>query len=168
VKKKQIYIVAAAAGILFLVLPAIASAQSANMNPADLIASFEGFSATPYWDVSRYSWGYGTPAPGATGTITRPQALVELQGHSQADYEYLQPMITRPLTGNQWAAYLSFAYQEGTGGADNLVDNINSGDDQALAAQWRLYNKVRDANGNLQYNADVAARRERELQIWNS
>ena len=25
---------------------------------------FEQFRARPYWDVSRYSWGYGTQAPG--------------------------------------------------------------------------------------------------------
>lgn len=167
-KQKEIYYLAAAAAVALLVLPALASAQSAGITPAELIASFEGFRAHPYWDESRYSWGYGTPAPGPTGTITQAQALADLQQHSQSDYDYLAPLITRQLTGNQWAAYLSFAYEEGTGGAENLVDNINSGDDDAVAAQWRLYNKARDANGVLQYDASIAARREKELQVWFS
>lgn len=146
------------------------------MTPAELIASFEGFRSHPYWDVNRWSWGYGTRAPGNYGyalvypdasvTIAKPQALQELQAHADSDYNYLSQLITRDLNANQWAAYLSFSYEEGTANADNLAANINSGDDNALAAQWRLYNKVRDENNVLQYSADVAARREKELQVW--
>jgi len=163
VKARDKYILAAVAALVLL--PLIVS-QSEPMTAAQLIASFEGFRAHPYWDVNRYSWGYGTPAPGATGTITKEQALAELQQHSAADLQYLQPLITRPLNANQWAALLSFAYNEGSGNADNLVNNINAGDDQALADQWRLYNKARDAAGNLVYSQTLADRREKELQTW--
>lgn len=174
--KNEKYLIAAAAAVALLLIPKILNPT--NMTAAELIASFEGFRARPYWDVSRWSWGYGTRAPGNFGyasvypdptvTITKPAALQELQQHSQSDFNYLNQLITRPLTGNQWAAYLSFSYQEGTGNADNLAGEINSGDNQALAARWRLYNKVRDANGILQYDAGTAARREKELQIWNT
>jgi len=163
VTTQQKYILVAVAALVLL--PLVAS-NSEPMTAAQLIASFEGFRAHPYWDVSRYSWGYGTPAPGPTGTITRDQALAELQAHSAADLNYLQPMISRPLNANQWAALLSFAYNEGPGNADNLVNNINAGDDQALAAQWRLYNKVRDTAGNLVYSKTLADRREKELATW--
>ena len=167
-KKNKVLILGAVAMLVFLLLPGSVFGSSIVMTAAELIASFEGFVDHPYWDVSRYSWGYGTQAPGATGTISQSQALQELTEHSQVDYDYLRPMVTRPLNTNQWAALLSFAYQEGPGNADNLIDNINSGDDAALFAQWRLYNKVRDENGVLQYHAGTAARREKELQVWSS
>lgn len=165
-KKNEKYLIAAAAVLALLIIPKVLN--PGNMTAAELIASFEGFRAHPYWDVSRYSWGYGTQAPGATGTITESQAMQELQAHSQDDYDYLVNLITRPLRSNQWTAYLSFAYQEGTGNADNLVDNINSGNDAALEQQWKLYNKVRDENGNLQYDAGTAARRAKEWKVWSA
>ena len=46
---------------------------------AYFIPLVEGFRSTPYWDVKRYSWGYGTAAPGPTGTITREKAFAEKQ-----------------------------------------------------------------------------------------
>lgn len=128
-----------------------------------LIPEFESFSAHPYWDVSRYSWGYGTAAPGPTGTITREQALADLRKHVEADLLYLTPMITRPLKPNQWAALLDFSYNLGPGNADNLVQNINSGDDIALGIQW---NKYIYADGVV--NSNLVARRAREWQFWTS
>lgn len=130
---------------------------------AELIKSFEGFRANPYWDVSRYSWGYGTPAPGPAGTITREQALHDLQLYVIRDYNYLKPMITRNLSVNQWAALLSFSYNLGPGNADNLVSNINSGNDAALFAQWMLY-----INSGGVPDDDLEQRRWNELQVWQS
>lgn len=151
--------------IALLLLPSMAKAN--YYATVDwLIPSFEGFSATPYWDVSRYSWGYGTPAPGPTGTITREQAVIEMNKHIDADYNYLKRLISRPLSANQWAALLSFTYNEGQGNGDNLVNNINSGDDTALEQQWKLYNKVRDENGILQVSSDLVDRRNREWEVW--
>lgn len=136
---------------------------------------WEGFESSPYWDVSRWSWGYGTAVPGAVpdrsvypgGTISRTQAMNDLLIHVNNDYQYLRPLITRPLTSNQWAAYLSFSYNEGAGNADNLARNINSGDDAALETQWKLYNKVRE-NGVLVYSQDLADRRAAEWELWAS
>lgn len=131
-----------------------------------LIPEFESFSASPYWDVSRYSWGYGTAAPGSTGTITKAEAFQEMLDHFNADYNTLAPQISRVLAPYQWAALLSFSYNEGSGYADNLIPNINSGSDNDLRNQWMLYNKVRDANNNLVYSQTLADRRAREWEIW--
>lgn len=158
----------AVAFVVLMLFPNLSFASSMNVSAAELIASFEGFSAAPYWDVSRWSWGYGTEAPGRTGTITKEEALAALQAYVDDSYAYLSPLIYRQLTNNQWAALLSFAYNEGNGNADNLVDNINDGNDTALEAQWKLYNKSRDENGALQYNSNLASRRAREWQVWQS
>lgn len=155
-KKQTIYIIIGLGALLLITM------RSYKTILGSFLAQWEGFSATPYWDVNRYSWGYGTPAPGATGTITRAQALIDAMQHIAADRNYLLPMINRKLNAWQWAALLSFSYNLGAGNADNLIDNINSGDDQALRTQWLKYNK---ADGI--YNSDLAARRQAEFdQLW--
>jgi lysozyme len=130
---------------------------------ADLIIKFEGFRANPYWDVSRYSWGYGTKAPGQTGTITKAKAFTDLVAHVGRDYNYLKPFLRRDLTANQWAALLSFSYNLGPGNAANLVENINSGDDYELGVQWGKY-----INAGGVPNDNLKRRREDELRMWNS
>lgn len=130
---------------------------------AYFIPLVEGFRSTPYWDVKRYSWGYGTAAPGPTGTITREKAFAEMLTHLLYDYDLLKAKITRQLSVSQWAAYLSFSYNAGVGNAYNLVPNINSGNDTALAAQWRKYIY---AGGVV--NDDLVERREKELRLWFS
>lgn len=137
---------------------------------AVVTASFESFSSVPYWDVSRWSWGFGTRVPGSvddrtvrpSGTISRAQALADMKRHITNDYNALAPRVTRPLKVNQWAAYLSFSYNEGTGNADNLLTNINSGDDQALEIQWKKYVY---ADGVV--NSDLVDRRAREWLLWS-
>jgi len=130
---------------------------------SSFLPSVEGFSSTPYWDVSRWSWGYGTAAPGSTGTITRSQAMSDLLTHVATDYAYLAPLVTKKLNANQWAAYLSFSYNLGTGNADNLLDNINSGDQDALGQQWAKYIY---SGGSV--NSDLVARRSKEWALWNT
>lgn len=127
------------------------------------LEKWEGFSPSPYWDTNRWSWGYGTQAPGATGTITRDEAFTELKDHAASDKQYLQSIISRNLTPNQWAALLSFSYNTGQGNADNLADNINSGNDAALATQWSKYIY---AGGVV--NDTLVKRRAAELQLWHS
>lgn len=159
------------AAALLLLLPGIVNAatmttmQDALAAGAQLIKQFEGFRSTPYWDVSRWSWGYGTRAPGSSGTITRDQATAELEAHSQDDYNVLAPQITRPLMVDQWAALLSFAYQEGTGnpGAGALVDDINADNDAVLETHWKKYIY---AGGVVDPN--IVARRNKEWGMWMS
>ncbi len=129
--------VLAGLGVLAIIL--LAGQASIFKIAADLVAGFEGFRASPYWDVSRYSWGYGTQAPGPNGTITRAKAYSDMLAVLINDYNYLQPLIKKELSPGQWAALLSFSYNLGPGNADNLVKNINAGDQWALGEQWNKY-----------------------------
>jgi GH24 family phage-related lysozyme (muramidase) len=132
---------------------------------------WEGFSAMPYWDVSRWAWGYGTRVPGSvddpgirpSGTITRAEAWAEATSHINSDYSYLQPLISRTLNPRQWAALLSFSYNLGSGAAHNLVANINTYNDVALGDEWKRY--VYSEN---QVNPDLVKRRAAEWQLWSS
>jgi GH24 family phage-related lysozyme (muramidase) len=130
---------------------------------SSFIPSVEGFSATPYWDVSRYSWGYGTAAPGKTGTISRQQAFNDMIAYLLADYSTLKKKITRTLTVNQWAALLSFAYNLGIGNALELVPYINDGNDSALEYEWNRYVYAGGA-----VNSHLVKRRKKEFDLWRS
>lgn len=161
-KIKPVYV---AAGVLVLALIMTGdNLKDRILNQlARFIPSVEGFSSTPYWDVSRYSWGYGTAAPGATGTITREQAFKDMIAHLMGDYATLSNHIVRSLRANQWAAYLSFSYNLRVGNALNLVDLINSGDDSQLGIKWNKYIYAGDAISDTLVN-----RRANEWQLWNS
>lgn len=137
----------------------------------NFLPSWEGFSSHPYWDNKQWSWGYGTRVPGSVndpsvnpgGSITRAQAMIDALAHTRADYSYLKPLITRSLSPKKWAAYLSFSYNEGPYNADNLVTNINSGDDVALETQWKKYIY---AGGQVSQN--LIDRRSAEWNLWSS
>jgi lysozyme len=168
--QKTIWIAAGAVLLLLFAPGLLRAATTPSMSDilaaaAKLIAQFEGFSATPYWDVSRWSWGYGTAAPGSTGAISEADALAALQAHASADYATLQPQITRNLSLDQWAALLSFAYEEGSGnpGAGALVNDINAGNDSVLEQHWKEYVY---AGGVV--NSDIVTRRNSEWALWIS
>ncbi len=130
---------------------------------AEFIPSVEGFRAHPYWDVSRYSWGYGTKAPGQYGEISREQAFNEMVSYLLSDYSLLSKKISRSLNVNQWAALLSFSYNLGNDDAVDLVPLINAGNDAALQTEWRRY-----VHSGGVVNADLVERREKEIALWNS
>lgn len=155
--KKTTYLVIAAAAIFFMAIYRYAWFTITDW----LLPQVEGFRAHPYWDNKQYSWGYGTKAPGPEGTITREQALIDARKHLVNDYNYLKPLVKRNLAANQWAALLSFSYNLGTGNADNLVNNINSGNDAALEQQWKLY-----INAAGKPDPGLIERRNLEWRIW--
>lgn len=139
---------------------------------SSLLQKFEGFSAFPYWDVKRYSWGYGTavpakylkdgkPLPGVQ--ISRSQAFIDAFNHVESDKAYLQRLIKVPLSPEQWAAYLSFSYNLGDGNADNLVTNINAKKWDALGVQWNQY-VIADGKRN----SNLVARRKAEWELFKS
>lgn len=164
-KKKQIiYII----GGLILLSMLLVTYKSILKN---FFATWEGFRSQPYWDVSRWSWGYGTRVPGSiddpnvrpSGTISRSQAWAAASAHVDGDYNYLKRLILRPLNTKQWAALLSFSYNLGPGNADNLVYNINAGDNQALQNQWMQYINISGEPSSYQVQ-----RRAAEWQLFNS
>lgn len=157
--KNEKILLIAAGGLAFLMLSIPAYKVILNW----FLPEWEGFSAVPYWDVSRWSWGYGTQAPGPSGTITKEQALHDAMAVNDNNYKYLSKLITRPLSAGQWAALLSFAYNLGPGNADNLISNINSGNDAALKSQWLQYVYA----GGVP-NDTLKKRRAAEWELWQS
>lgn len=129
---------------------------------AAFIAQVESFSSKAYWDVSRWSWGYGTAAPSSTAVTTRENAFDEMIDYLMGDYSILVKKVTRSLTVNQWVALLSFSYNLGTDDALNLVPLINAGDDAALKVKWLKYVY---AGGVV--NSNLVDRRNLEWDLWS-
>lgn len=130
------------------------------------LPSVESFSPYPVWDNKQWSWGYGTaagydPNNKPLGSITQAKAMQELFKVVDDHYAYLSKKITRKLTGNQWAALLSFSFNLGQYTADNLVPYINDGNDNALFIEWRKY--VHSAGTISQ---GLVKRREKEIALW--
>lgn len=130
---------------------------------AEFIPSVEGFEPHPYWDESRYSWGYGTRAPGSTGTISRDRAFADMLVYLLSDYDLLKSVITRALTVNQWVALLSFSYNLGNDDAVDIAPIINSGDDTALHNEWMRY-----VHSGGTRNPVLVNRRNKEWGLWVS
>lgn len=140
----------------------LSMAKTLVAKAADYIASFEGFSAAPYWDVSRYSWGYGTAAPGPTGSITKEDAKKAMWSHIQSDLNTLKPKINYPLSNSQWVALLSFSYNLGPGNAAKLVPYINSKSWDQLADYW---NDFVYSGGKI--NSNLVDRRAKEWELFS-
>ncbi len=164
-QEDKVLLIGAGLVFLFVLFPNIIMGQSGVIMDiaGQFIISEEGFMPVSRWDNKQYSWGYGTRAPGNGLPISEAQARQELQAYMQNDYTALKPLLTVELNPNQWAAWLSFSYNLGRGNADNLVNNINAGDWDALRSQWMQY-----TNANGVYSASLAARRERELDLFFS
>ena len=131
------------------------------------IPKVEGFTSRPQWDYKQWSWGYGTAAgfnknKKPTGTITKVKALSDAMVELKSAYSYLLPKITRILTESQWAALLSFSYNEGVGNADNLLSDINT-NSANLESHVKKYIY---AGGKI--NPDLVDRRNKEWNLWNS
>ena len=110
----------------------------------DFIKSWEGFSATAYFDVSRWSVGYGTI--GYEGeVVTEKEAFErlrnELEGYSVGLFDQL---AFEPST-SQTTALLSAAYNLGVRGIKKVIQICNSGDFKAAAKHLRKYDH---AGGN--------------------
>ncbi|MEO0432915.1 MAG: peptidoglycan DD-metalloendopeptidase family protein [Cyanobacteria bacterium J06656_5] len=106
-----------------------------------LIKDLESFHPTPYWDRQQYSWGYGTKARGATGSITKDEALAELTGYLETHcYPLTGPL---ELSGHQAAAINSFCYNVGPEQfkGSKVYAHLRTGDTLAAAEELSRWTK---------------------------
>jgi GH24 family phage-related lysozyme (muramidase) len=118
----------------------------------EFIKHLEGFHATPYFDGTQRSWGYGTKA--GRGSITREQAEQEMKAYLQ---QHCLPILPRGLPVHKATALASFCY--------------NLGPDQAQQTDlWRAAHRggrvnflgyTRSARG-----VSLLSRRRQEQTLW--
>jgi GH24 family phage-related lysozyme (muramidase) len=77
----------------------------------EFVSKFESFQPNPYWDISRWSHGFGTYASGPDDTVTEAEALAELK----VELKRIVPYIPRKkrLKQQEIDALASFGYNNG-------------------------------------------------------
>lgn len=84
----------------------------------DVIKVLEGFHATPYWDNSQWTVGYGSRAESSSMTVTPEQAeqllITQLQNSYEKDVNQFCRKIGKQPTQNQFDALVSFTYNLGS------------------------------------------------------
>lgn len=134
----------------------------------------EGCSLGAYWDVDAWSIGYGHHGAGVSEgmQITREQADT-LLSH---DLVWVEAAITAaiavPLTQNQFDALADFVYNEGAGAlrTSTLARLINFGvkDPDRIKMAFCMWEKVKNAGGDLIDDAGLLARRQAEATLFLS
>lgn len=117
----------------------------------ELIAEFEGFSASPYpcpagvptigYGATR--WEDGTRVTMEDAPITEARARSLLSHHCEEVGRAVDRLVVVPLAEHQRAALVSFAYNIGSGAlaASTLRQRLNRGDYAGAAAEfprWRF------------------------------
>jgi lysozyme len=139
----------------------------------NVISSFEGFYAVPYWDRTGYSVGYGSQynwdqkRPVAkTDIIDKATAKNWLLQEAQQDFNFVQSKVKVPISNNQLLALSSFSYNIGRGAFENstLLELLNNGTDiNTVASQFDRWN----LSGG-QVNKGLMARRKAEKTLFLS
>ena len=116
-----------------------------------LIKEFEGFRAQTYIDaVGVPTIGYGTTAAAGVGivpsmgmTITEAQASAYLLKAVERFAAQIGPKITRPISANEFGAFVSLAYNIGPGAfiGSSALRKFNAGDKAGAADALLLWNK---------------------------
>ena len=136
----------------------------------DLIKEFEGFEAETYRDaVGVYTIGYGTTERAGVGIIPVPGMVIS---EAQAEKyllravkkmaDEIRPKIKKPMTKNEWAAFLSLAYNIGPSAFKHstLLRRFNEGNKTKAADEFLRWNK---AGGKVLRGLTRRRHRERSL-----
>lgn len=123
-----------------------------NAATVNLVKEFEGLRLQAYQDsVGVWTIGYGTTA--AAGVGIAPKAGMKI---TEADAEHylraglekfaaqVAPLIKVPVTGNEFGACLSLAYNIGPGAfaRSSVLRKLNAGDKAGAAKAFALWNKA--------------------------
>jgi GH24 family phage-related lysozyme (muramidase)/murein DD-endopeptidase MepM/ murein hydrolase activator NlpD len=125
----------------------------------DFIKNLEGFHPTAYVDGTeggrtRWSWGYGTKAPGPGQTVSQEQAHQDMVAYLS---QHCLPIIPESLTANQKTAAASLCYNAGPG-----------------VKSWALWKQI-EAGGDVNFTsytrntagANLLPRRQKEQDMWD-
>lgn len=164
---KPLHVMAVVAGLILL---AMGGRKLMSKNAVDLIKKHEGLRLTRYLDVAGIpTIGYGhriLPGENFT-TITKAQAEQLLLADIARIEREIMPAIKRPLSENQKAAVLCFAFNVGANAfkTSTMLTKINAGDMAGAAAEFDRWNKAR-VNGVLQPVAGLTKRRAEEKALF--
>lgn len=146
-------------------ISAVAPTSPSGSNAADLIAGFEGFSPTAFWDHQQYSVGYGTRASSPNQTVSESEARQLLEMEVERFRSGVDKLISTNLNQNQLDALTSLAYNIGLDAFSNstLLRELNAGNVERAADEILRWNK---ASGEVL--PGLQSRRQQERQLFLS
>ena len=143
-----------------------------TMNARDIIKKHEGWKANVYTDAAGHptiGWGHKL-LPGETlRTVTQEQGEALLSADMTRIEREIMPAITKPITANQKAAVICFAFNVGGAAfkSSTMLKKINAGDSQGAALEFLKWNKARDKKtGQLIPLRGLTARRTEEKTLF--
>ncbi len=156
--KKRILTIALTVALLIVLIPLGATPARAvsNFAPSEqfiqLLKTYEGFSAKPFWDYKQWTVGYGTKAPSANldrynaEGISEEEALQLLNAELTKLCEYINSFIDKfqlNLTQNQFDSILSMSYNCGANWINGtgfyrtaIIDGWTGSDFMFALGQW--------------------------------
>lgn len=138
-----------------------------SMRAAELVAKFEGFSATAYADGNNIATiGYGhTAGVKLHDVTTEAVALVWLSQDLDAADQCLNSHLKDvPMNQNQFDALCSFVFNIGCGNfsKSTCFRNLEAGQYAAAGAAMLMWNKIAG-----KVSAGLVRRREAELELFS-
>ena len=110
------------------------------------IATHEGYRGNAYQDsVGVPTIGFGETAGVKIGDKTTPErALVQLLASTEKHADAIRACITVPLYQHEFDAYVSLAYNIGTGAfcRSTLVKKLNAGDYSGACSEIKRWNRA--------------------------
>lgn len=129
------------------------------------IKQWEGLRLAAYRDVGGvWTIGWGHTATAREGmTISEAEAERLLRADLRQFEAAVDRLVTVPLSDNQFAALVSFAFNVGVGafGGSTLLRRLNAGEYDAVPAELARWNKVKGVTV-----AGLANRRAAEAGLW--
>ena len=151
--------------------------RQVNSAGIQLIKSWEGLVLKPYLDSLKIpTIGYGTTfyedgskVAMTDAPITKERAEALLAIHVNDFAKQVEAMITVPITDNQFAALVSFAYNAGPGAlrGSTLLKKLNAKDYAGAADQFLVWNKGKDrVTGQMVVISGLNNRRQAERSLF--
>lgn len=133
---------------------------------ASFVAGFEGFRNKPYWDINKWTYGYGSTAPNETATITEAEAKKLLQKdllEARATVLKFRDKYGYDWSDNQIDALTSFTQNLGQGNLETLLTGDEEGarSDEEISEMILEYNR---AGGKVL--AGLTKRRQAEANLF--
>lgn len=147
-----------------------------SSNGLDMIKNNEGLRLTAYQDLAGvWTIGYGSilyqdGSPVKRGdVITQQQAEELLAWEVNSKTASVASMVAGvALNQNQYDALIDFAFNEGTGAlqGSTLLKRVKANpQDPTIRDAFMMWDKIH-VDGQLVFNAGLAARRQREAQLY--
>jgi lysozyme len=143
---------------------------------AGMVASFEGHAKAGYGlykdAAGRLTAGFGhlvKPGEDFSKGLDKQGAQALLAKDLQSAGDAVKKLVKVSLTGNQMKALEDFVFNLGAGNLakSTLLKDINSGNTQAIAADFARFNKIHEG-GHLVANEGLTRRRAAEAELFNT